>query len=98
MNKYTFINDTDKKEYTRISKSAARAAYIAGKTVILCPCNLRPFGPWHPETNINRARHTEYITDEISVKNLFNNLVNSFEYYNCSNTETGKYTAFYIEM
>ena len=98
MNNYIFTNEITKKEYKRINKTAARAAYAAGKTVILCACNLRPFGPWHPETNINRARHDDYLTDEISVNNMFNNLVNSFEYYNCSNNETGKYTAFYIEL
>lgn len=98
MNKYTFKNNTDKKEYTRISKRAARAAYIAGKTVILCPCNLRPFGPWHPEIDINRDMHPDEITTDENAKNYFNKVVMRHEIYNCTDTETGKYTAFYIEM
>lgn len=97
MNNYTFKNDFDNKYYTRISKRAARAAYIAGKTVILCPCNLHPFGPWHPgiDVNYNNRDETE---KETPAPVYFDRLLMYFENYNCINTETGKYTAFYIEM
>lgn len=92
MKKYTF---TEKgRTYKRISKTAARSAYMGGSTVIICPCNLRPTQYAH---RINRKDREQFVIDEIGVKNDFNNLVNSFEYYNCTNAETGKYTAFYIE-
>ena len=95
MRKYTF---TEKGHtYKRICKKAARSAYMAGLTVIICPCNLRPFTPWHNEHRMNRKDRAHLVIDEIGVMNDFNNLVNSFEYYNCANAETGRYTAFYIE-
>lgn len=96
MRKYSY---TDKGFYfERISKKTARAAYINGLSVILCPVNLRPGEPYHPETVINRKNREQFTADEIGVKNDFNNYVNSFEFYNCPNSETGKYTAFYIPV
>lgn len=79
--------------YRRISKKAAEKAYISGETVVLCAVNLLPqrFG-----TPINRKGREQLTADETGVKNDFNNYVNSFEFYNCVNTETGKYTAFYV--
>ena len=97
MNNYIFINDANKKEYKRINKTAARTAYAAGKTVILCACNLRPFGPWHPEVTAVYADRDETEKDTPAI-DYFNKLVNYFEVYNCINNETGKYTAFYIEL
>lgn len=84
--------------FKRINKNTARRAYMNGLTVVICPCNLRPFTPWHNEHDINRRSREQFVIDEIGVKNDFNNLVNSFEYYNCINTETGRYTAFYIPV
>ena len=74
--------------YTRVTKAAARRAFENGETVIFCPCNLRPFDPWHPETPVEKTAEN----------NDFQKLVNAFEFYNCINTETGKYTAFYMEV
>lgn len=93
MNKYSFTDGV----YTweRVNKSQARLAYLGGLTVVICPCNLRPFTDWHNERRINRKDREQFVIDEIGVINDFNNMINSFEYYNCSN-ETGKYTAFYL--
>ena len=92
MEKYTFSENGH--TYKRISKKAARAAYKNGITVSICPCNLRPTQCTH---RINRQGREQFVFDEIGVMNDFNNLLNSFEYYNCVNSETGKYSAFYIE-
>ena len=95
MNKYTFSENG--RNYKRISKKAARAAYKSGLTVVICPCNLRPFTQWHVEHKINRKDRAHLVIDEIGVMNDFNNLVNSFEFYSCKSPETGKYAAFYIQ-
>lgn len=96
MRKYTF---TEKGHtFKRIDKKTARTAYKNGLTVIICPCNLRPFTPWNNEHRMNRKDRAQFVLDEIGVVNDFNNLVNSFEYYNCINSETGKYSAFYIPV
>lgn len=96
MRKYTFTE----KGYTfkRINKKTARTAYKNGLTVIICPCNLRPFTHWHPEMTINKKDRAHLVADEIGVNNDFTNHINSFEYYNCINSETGKYSAFYIPV
>lgn len=97
MKNYIF-KDKNGKSYKRIDKRQACKAYINYKPVFLCSCNLRPFAPFHFEVDINRKRDAEFLTDETSAKNRFRELVNSFEFYNCTNTETGLYTSFYVAI
>ena len=92
MRNYTFSENG--RTCKRISKTAARSAYMAGSTVIICPCNLRPT---QYANRVNRKYREHFVIDEIGVVNDFNNMVGSFEYYNCPNSETGRYAAFYIE-
>lgn len=85
MIKYTFTDGG----YTfhRIDKKAARRAYNNGLRVMLCPVNLRPGYPYHPETSISgKAAAT------------FEEALNAFEFYNLRGKETGRYTAFYIPV
>ena len=77
------------KTYTRISKAKARAAYNAGLELVLCPVNLRPGAPWHPEIAVSKER---------SESESFERVLNAFEFYNTRDTETGRYTAFYIPV
>ena len=66
---------------------AARRAYNNGLRVMLCPVNLRPGYPYHPETSISgKAAAT------------FEEALNAFEFYNIRGNETGHYTAFYIPV
>lgn len=85
-------------QFRRVSKRTARRAYQNGLTVAMCPCNLRPFTPCHHEHTINRKDRAHFIADETGALNDFNNLVASFEYYNCTNTQTGRYAAFYLPV
>lgn len=94
MNKYSFSHNG--KTYARISKAAAKKAYLQGFPVVMTPCNLRPFGPWEIGCTITKASRAHLVVDDIGAANDFCNLVNSFEYYNCAGTKTGKYAAFYI--
>ena len=40
---------------------------------------------------------SDFILDDIGAENDFSNLLNSFQYYNCTSAETGRYTAFFVE-
>lgn len=72
--------------YTRVTKTAARKAYDTGKTVILCPCKLRPGWPWHPEIPVKRnAEDPE----------TFDQRINSFAWYNL-NAESGRYPMYFL--
>lgn len=95
MRKYTFSHNGV--DFVRINKTQARNAYMSGKTVYIVPCNIRPFSIWRYEYPLNRKNRENFCIDEIGVKNDFNNYVKSFEFYNCINSETGKFSAFYME-
>ena len=94
MRKYEYIEKGV--TFKRVTKQAAKNAYKKGITVIFCPVNLRPGAPWHPETMLNRKQREKFVIDEIGLENDFYNYIASFEYYNCKNSETGKYSAFYL--
>lgn len=85
MRKYSFTDGGY--TFDRISKKAARAAYKNGLRVLLCPVNLRPGYPFHPEIDISGKSETPFDT-----------ALNAFEYYNIHDRETGRYTAFYIPV
>lgn len=97
MNKYKFNHNG--RTFKRINKKDARTAYKNGLTVILSPVNMHPFNSWSGYPYIvNRKDRSQFVADETGIINDFNNLVNSFEFYNCPNSETGRYTAFYIPV
>jgi hypothetical protein len=81
MRKHTFG------EFTRITKAQARVLWGKGETIAICPAELRPGAPWHPEATYTAEQQRDNDLDRV---------VNSFEYYNCQNSETGKYAAFYL--
>lgn len=84
--------------FKRIQKNIALRAYKNGLTIILCPVDIRPGAPYYPEMTLNRKQRQQFVIDSIGLENDFYNYIASFEYYNCTNSETGKYTAFYIPV
>ena len=94
MKHYHFTNKG--RLFIRVNKRSAKAAFIAGNTIAICACNLRPGAPYSPEYITSRAARADFILDDIGAANDFRNIVNSYEYYNCRNGETGRYAAFYI--
>lgn len=86
MNNCIFTNNNGI-EYKRVPKNVARKLFNAGETIVLCACNLRPFGPWHPEMSVNNA--SVYRED-------FDYVVNCFEWYNCSHPGEGSYASYYV--
>lgn len=85
------LSFTDEKGrlWERVSKKTARTAYNNNLRVLFIPCNLRPFGVWHPEM----------ITDKAATcGEEFEKLTNSMMFYNCINGETGRYLSYYIPV
>lgn len=74
--------------FSRISKAAARKLYNAGQIVYFCAVNMRPGAPLNPECGVQL---------DPADPEPFENRVNAFEFYNCADCETGKYTAFYVK-
>nr|DAI61222.1 MAG TPA: hypothetical protein [Caudoviricetes sp.] len=89
MRAYTFTENGY--TFKRINKKQARQAYNNGLTVRFCPCNLHPGSPFRLDMDINKINQN-------CAGETFDSIVNAFEWYNCRDSETGKYTAFYIPV
>lgn len=79
----------DGKRIHRVNKAVARKAFDSGKDVFMIPCNLSPVSPW------SLGGWFYKMGDEDD--RAFDVICNSFEFYNCKDTETGMYAAFYLE-
>lgn len=84
MNAYRFTKDG--KTWRRVSRKAAERFYENGEYIIISPCNIRPELYGSIEHKAGPA--AEY-------NDRFNNIVAAFSWYNCVNSETGRYPAFY---
>ena len=85
MKKYEYSNAGF--TFMRVTKTEAAAAYRNRLPVILCPVNMRPGAPWHPEARITPNSETPFET-----------VCNEFRYYECIDSETGRYPAYYIPI
>lgn len=86
-------------DLVRVSKRKARSLW--GKVdMSLCPCNLRPGGPWRPDMRVFALDIAKGLTSEYEQEQhyvSFDTYIQNFEWYNCSCSETGLYTSFYIK-
>lgn len=87
--------------YKRISKTAARKLYNAGKTIRICACNFSPVNIWGAYSDASPDKYTNVSNDgfntTVARNKEFDTVVNAFTFYNCINSETGKYPAFYVK-
>lgn len=81
------FQDNSGRKWHRVNKRRARRAFESNDRLVLCACNMRPFGPWHPEIEVTDIR--DHWSD-------FDTMVNDFEYYNCSHPGEGSYASFYM--
>ena len=72
--------------YQRISKQAARKRFDNGLVTYAYPSNIRPGNMWIQAYPFSMSDFSE---------RTFDQFVSEYEYYNCVNSETGRYTAFY---
>jgi hypothetical protein len=71
----------------RIDKRKARNLFELGVKIYLVPSNFRPFGPWISPHEI-----------ELNQGAAFDQISDSFSYYNCINAQTGYFPAYYINL
>lgn len=93
----TFTDDRTGAEWYRVDARRARRAFLEGDTVTICPCNLRPFGPWRPSFSVWRdddsiAWELEHY-GPVDVWELF---VNEATARRC-NGEAGRYLSYYLQ-
>ena len=77
--------------YVRIRKDAARRLFDTEDCVhvFMMPCNFRPENAWYGR---GACLHSLASRDG----STFDETVNAFEYYQCVDSETGRYAAFYL--
>lgn len=71
----------------RIQKGNAKKLYELGLPITLCPCKFNPESPWGVGVLVDKKSGES-----------FEKVVNAFEFYNCTNNETGKYASYYVEI
>lgn len=92
MNRYTVTDSATR--YTRISKAQAIKLLASGEPVAVCPVRLRPGFPFAPHS----VCYPKDLTDcyrPAPLPQQFDKFLREFEYYNCTDSETGRYAAFY---
>ena len=72
----------------QIQKRTARKLFNSGETIYMQSSNFHPFGVWSQCIDIKK---------DINSNDSFDDIVNNFEYYNCSN-EQGLYASFYKKI
>ena len=78
----------DGREWVRVDKRKARAAWDRGETVMCCGCNMRPGGFWHPESYGDKIRFADLLRG-------FDSFADSMTFYGCD-AERGKHLAWYV--
>lgn len=71
--------------YKQINKVQARKLYAQHIPFVIVPCNMRP------DSQFAVHMKSGWMWRD------FNNFYNEFCYYNCNNSEVGRYPRFYIE-
>jgi|SRR3712207_1665265 len=84
--------------FKRIDRKRAKIAYKNGLAIVVTASNLPPFTPWHNEQILSQKPRKQFIVDDVLLENDFEKWVSSFIFYNCTNSQTGKYPAFYIPV
>lgn len=95
MHAYTYTNHQGTK-MTRVSARTARKLWSEGHDVTLCPCNLRPDSPWGTTCTIWQDEFEPWTTHDEHMRH-YDYEVNYFTVFNCFNSETGRYPAFYVD-
>ena len=80
--------------FIKVDKKSARRMFNCGLTIHLLPCNFRG-DVLQEDSFFGHCKISLLDNKEESSIKLFDNLVNSFTYYNC-NSETGTYPHFYV--
>jgi hypothetical protein len=66
----------------QINKTTTKKLFAKGERVLIQSSNFVPLGIWSKGFELNKEDEFEY-------------QVNSFKWYNCLNSETGKHVTFY---
>lgn len=76
------------KTLKQINKTEAKKLFEQGTQIYLQASNMHPFGVWQ---SVCPVRQKQLMSDEI---NTFDDLTNSYKWYNCDN-ERGRYVHYY---
>lgn len=83
-------------QFIRITKREAQRRFIAGDTIVLCPCKLRPGFPFAPHVPVNGKRHRSEAYGNPTDAELWKRMYNNYCFYN-SSWETGYYPHYYLD-
>lgn len=89
------FTDRNGTKYKRVNKTRAHRLFNDGSDLVICAVNMRPFGPWHTEAHILHESAEKWYDTGV-FPDFFEYYSCMFTAYNCINSETGLYPAFYV--
>lgn len=93
----TFTDDRTGAKWYRVDARRARRAFLEGLTVLLCPCNFYPFGPWRPSYSVWRDDDAHaWELQHYGPAAVWEMITNEAAALNCSN-EAGRYLSYYLQ-
>lgn len=97
MYRYVF-EDSKGNKWERVNATQARNAFMRGETVVMCTANMRPFGPWGYGSMVNRDDENHaFELQHYGARGVWERLINSYAYYNCSHPGEARYLAYYLQ-
>ena len=96
MNRYT-VTDHAGNKWERVSAQKARAAFLSGESVTICPHKVAPYGLYNFQFVINANDETHsWELQHYGARGVWDRLINSATAFNC-NSVTGYYLAYYLQ-
>lgn len=84
----------------RISKRQAKKLFADGHScIVVCPCKMRPEGPFSPACTISGKEYLGYAAGSdysYNLESAWKLMYNNWAFYNTS-WETGYYAHYYVE-
>jgi len=80
----------------KISKAEARRRFDQDLPVILCPCKLRPGGPFSSDVTIFPQAHKDH-AKLVGSSDAWSTMYNQWKFYNASH-EVGYYASYYKQV
>lgn len=84
------FKDRNGRNWARVTKRTAKKIFLKGRDIFFIPSKANPLSAWDLGLIVPPKKDQE--------ENIFDQICDAFEYYNCNTAELGKKASFYAEV